>query len=482
MNQPSEQPAPPLTGQQSPGTDEGLRSNRLGVLAVAFFVIAAAAPIAAVVGASPVIFSASGAGTPVIYAIAALLIGLFSVGYLRMSREITSAAGFVAYIAKGLGSRWATGAAGIALVTYAALQSGLWSQFGVFAQELVARLTGVEVPVYVLIVAVLALTTLLTMRGVGASLKVLGVLIVGEILVVAALVVSLIVHQGFGIFTFEGFTAQNVFGPGLGISLLFAFTCFTSFEATVVFSEEAVNPRKTIPRALCLVIAFVGIFYAISTWAISGAIGTDSIQSEATNNPAGLVFDLAAVNAGQWLSTAMQVMVVTSFIAMLLGLSNMFSRYLFALGRSGTLPAQLATTSGRGTPALAALVNGIGIFLVVSVFLAFGADPITTVFAWLVALGTAGFITILVLTSIAIIVFFARQKTRDNRWVTTIAPVLSCIAFILIGYLTISNYDVLLGGAGGVAKWLLLLIPAAFAAGLAIAARKPAINYDSVGV
>ena len=112
-------------------------------------------------------------------------------------------------------------------------------QFGVFAQQLVESLTGLGLPVYFWIVAILAITTFLTMRGVDASLKVLGVVILGETLVVAALVVSLIAQKGFGIFTFEGFTGSSIFGPGLGISLLFAFACFTSFEATVVFAEEA---------------------------------------------------------------------------------------------------------------------------------------------------------------------------------------------------------------------------------------------------
>ncbi|MFP3686185.1 amino acid permease, partial [Bacillus sp. SIMBA_026] len=90
------------------------------------------------------------------------------------------------------------------------------------------------------------------------------VLILGETLVVAALIASLIAQKGIGIFTFAGFTAGSIVGPGLGISLLFAFACFTSFEATVVFAEEAKNPRRTIPRAAYLVIAFVGVFYAVS--------------------------------------------------------------------------------------------------------------------------------------------------------------------------------------------------------------------------
>lgn len=460
-------------------TSTRLRPNRLGSIAIAFFVIAAAAPIAAVVGASPVIFSASGPAAPVMYTIAGLLIALFSVGYLRMSQEVSSAAGFVAYISKSFGPVIATGAAGIVILTYLSLQAGFWSQFGVFAQQLAADFMGLDLPVYVWILVVLTLTTLLTMRGVEASLKVLGVIIVGELAVIAGLVASLIAQHGWGIFTFQGFGVENIFGPGLGISLLFAFTCFTTFEATIVFSEEAKEPRKTIPRALYLVIACVGIFYAVSTWAISGAVGIDAIQNEATNNPEGLIFDLAIVSAGQWLSTAIQILVVTSFIAMLLGISNMFSRYLFALARAKVLPSQLAVTNKAGVPSRTALVNGVLIFAVISIFFIFGADPITTIFAWLVALGTAGFITILILTSIAVIVFFAKKTDRPNAFVSLIAPSLSSVAFLVIGYLTLHNYDALLGGAGNIAKWLLLLIPTAFGVGLLVAKRKSNIEYES---
>jgi len=102
------------------------------------------------------------------------------------------------------------------------------------------------------------------------------------------------------------------------------------------------------------------------------------------------------------------------------------------------------------------------------------------VFAWFVALGTAGFIAILLVTSAAIVVFFARNGMRDNLWVTVIAPSLSFLAFIVIGYLTLDNYDALLGGAGGAARWLLLGIPLFFVAGIACGAQKPAINFAAV--
>lgn len=454
----------------------GLAANKLGVIAVAFFVVAAAAPMAAVVGASPVLFSSVGPATPVVYLIAALLIALFAVGYLRMSHHITNAGGFVAYIAKGIGNIWASGGAGLAILCYVALQVGLWAQFAVFAQSLIHDLTGLSIPPLVLILVVLTGVMLLTIRGVDASLKVLGVLIVAETLVIAILVASLIATHGVAVFSVRGFTAHNIFSPGIGVALLFAFLCYTSFEATVVFSEEAREPRRTIPRALYLVIAFVGIFYFLSTWVIGGAVGVDNIQTVATNEPATFIFDLAANNAGPALSLAMQVLVVTSFVAMLLGLNNMFSRYLFALGRAGTLPRTVSRVSRRGAPVTGTLINSGVIAVITAAFLLGGADPLVTVFAWFSALGTAAFIAILILTSVAIVVFFRRNPSDSNVLVTTIAPVLSIVAFGYVGYLTLANYS-LLGGASAVAKGLLVLVPVALAAGMITGATKKSIDY-----
>jgi hypothetical protein len=49
-----------------------LKPNSLGFIGVAFFVIASAAPMAAFVGASPVLFSILGPGVPLVY----VLVGL----------------------------------------------------------------------------------------------------------------------------------------------------------------------------------------------------------------------------------------------------------------------------------------------------------------------------------------------------------------------------------------------------------------------
>jgi amino acid transporter len=364
------------------------------------------------------------------------------------------------------------------VLCYFTLQVGLWSQYGVFAQSLIIDLFNVDLPPVFWVVLTLAGVTALVTRGVDASLLVLGILIVAETLVVAVLLIALLLDHGFSVFSVSGWTADNLFGPGLGVSLLFGLLCFTAFEATVVFSEEAREPRRTIPRALYLVIAFVGLFYGLSTWMIGGAIGPNQIQDAAANDPAGLIFGLAESSAGHALNLAMQILVVTSFIAMLLGLANMFSRYLFALGRAGAMPRRLSTVSKFGTPVTAAVINCVIVGVFLSGALVAGADPIVTMFAWFSALATAAFMAILILTSVAIVVFFRKHDDVHNPWVTIIAPVASTLAFAYVGYLTWDNFT-LLSGTSSSGRWLLAFVPLVVIAGYGLGRVKPSISYDA---
>jgi len=73
----------------------GLGKNRLGLFSLVFFVVAAASPLTGVVGGLPVaILSGNGGGIPVIYLFACLILMLFSVGYIAMSRHVKSAGAF----------------------------------------------------------------------------------------------------------------------------------------------------------------------------------------------------------------------------------------------------------------------------------------------------------------------------------------------------------------------------------------------------
>ena len=67
------------------------------------FVVAAAAPLTAVVGATPAAFAfGNGAGVPGAFVLAGILYLLFSVGYVAMARHVRNAGAFYAFTASGL--------------------------------------------------------------------------------------------------------------------------------------------------------------------------------------------------------------------------------------------------------------------------------------------------------------------------------------------------------------------------------------------
>lgn len=459
-----------------------LKANSLGPVGVAFFVLAAAAPMAAFVGAGPVIFSLIGPGVPLVYILIAAVVAIFAVGYLKMSQHVNSAAGFVAYIEKGLGKRAAGATSGLVIVTYIALQVGFWAQFGVFANQLVATYLGVDIPIWVWALTFIAVTTGLAMWGVDMSLRVLGVILALEVFVVLALVAGIWISDD-KVPSLESFSPAVFTNPGLGIAILFVATCFTTFEATTVFAEEARNPRRTIPLALFFVIGFIAVFYGIATWAVSMAVGPENVQEAAGSNLEGLMFGLAAQYVGPWLDLVMQIMVVTSFVAMLLGMSNMFARYAFALSRARVLPSALGKVTSRQAPARAALVNGIIVAVILLTFLWAGADPMVVIYAWFVALGTIGFILIMALASVAVLVFFRRRRDLKVGIVSTvIAPAVALVLVVAMLIFSLMNYDALLLGGGEVAKWLLLALPIAGVLGWYAARKSREIDFDTESI
>lgn len=100
-------------------------------------------------------------------------------------------------------------------------------------------------------------------------------------------------------------------------------------------------------------------------------------------------------------------------------------------------------------------------------------------FAWFSALGTAAFISILVLTSVAVVAFFLRQGTPDGWWACVVAPVLSVVAFSYVGYLALDNYTLLNGGSSSAATWLLVAVPVSLVAGLVRGATRKSIDYGA---
>ncbi|NGO48788.1 hypothetical protein [Streptomyces ureilyticus] len=84
--------------QQSSGPDHRthLRQGAVGVAVVLFFALSAQAPLTGVAGTLPVPLGLGNGGVPATYLLVGAMIGLFSVGFIAMSRHVSDAGAFYA--------------------------------------------------------------------------------------------------------------------------------------------------------------------------------------------------------------------------------------------------------------------------------------------------------------------------------------------------------------------------------------------------
>jgi len=470
-------PAAPATAAP-PADDAGGRGLRgsIGVVGIVFLVVAAAAPLTAIGGALPVMLAiGNGAGNPMAYVVAAVVLLLFSVGYAAMSRHVVDAGAFYAYVSKGLGTPVGVGAAGLALLTYTAIQAAIYGLAGATAQGLSTQYGGPDLPWWVWAFLLMAVVGLLGYRNIDVGTKVLGVLLTLEIGVIAVVAGAVLVQGGADGIDVRSFTPSAFFSGAPGISIMFAVASFIGFEATAIYGEEARNPRRTVPLATYLAVVLIGAFYALSSWAIVLAFGSDGVAAAAQADTAGLVFTAAAEYVSPVVADVMLVLLLTSLFAALLAFHNAISRYLFALGRQGMAPGVLSRTHLRHTsPHIGSLTQTASAFVVVAVFAVAGSDPVLQLFTWMSGLATVSILLLMVLTSVAVLAFFARSRVDRRTWHTRVAPALGTLGLLGIVGLVLANFTTLISGDAVLATVLLAVIAAAFALGVVVAlVRRP---------
>ena len=449
-------------------TRDGKLKGSIGVVGIVFLVIAAAAPLTAIGGALPImIATGNGSGAPMAYIVAAVVLLVFSVGYAAMSSHMTDTGAFYAYVGKGLGENVGLGAAGLALLTYTAIQAGIYGLAASTLQGLVVSYGGPDLPWWLWALVLIGIVSVLGYRSIDLGAKVLGVLLVLEIGIVLALSVAVFAQGGADGIDVQSFTPDAFLSGSPGIALMFAIASFIGFEATAIYGEEARDPKRTVPIATYAAVIVIGAVYAVSSWAVVLAFGSNSVADAAAADPAGLTFAAAAQFLGATWSDIIQIMLVTSLFAALLAFHNAISRYVFALARRGAAPKALARTHARhGSPHVGSIFQTLSAVLVVGLFALAGADPILQLFTWMSGLATVSILVLMILTGVAIYTFFARTRVDSRTWHTKIAPVLGTLGLLVVLGLVLDNFTLLIGGSSTIAAILLLIVVGFFVAGL----------------
>jgi amino acid transporter len=455
-----------------PDNNQALKRETVGVAHIVFFVVAAAAPLTAVIGVSPAAFSlGNGAGVPGTFLLVGLLYVVFSAGFAAMNRYVSSAGGFYACVTHGLGKPAGLAGALVSLATYNAIDVAVYGLFGFFAGDMVRSAGGPQIS-WIAYATILSVTVYITgKRSISFSGAVLGACMMAEILILAALGISILLSGGGP----EGITAaplapHAIFSKGLGISLVFVVASFLGFEATAIFGEEARDPRRTVARATYVSVLLIAVFYAFVTWTITLYYGTADIVRTATDHATDLY--LSAVNArlGVAAGIAMRALLITSVFACALSFHNTANRYLFALGREGVIWRKFSHTHPTHySPYIAGRAQTMFVLGISALFWFAGADPYAVIFAWMSTFASIGILVLQIMVCLSVIVFFWRNPRDVGVYGRLVAPAASVLGLGLCLVLMVMNLSLLSGSESYLINALPIIVAGLLVTGFLVA-------------
>jgi APA family basic amino acid/polyamine antiporter len=171
--------------------------------------------------------------------------------------------------------------------------------------------------------------------------------------------------------------------PGIVATLPLLIGLFFGIEAVAEVSEEVANPKYTIPAAMATSIAIAAATYGLMSLVALGTLGTARLAVSQVP-----ILDAAQLFMGPWARPLVLTGIVVTSVTHLNAVFIVFTRFLFAMGRSGVLPQGLARVHPRWkTPHVAVMtvfaITAAGVFLPNNLVFLFIAVNVPVLFKYL---------------------------------------------------------------------------------------------------
>lgn len=447
------------TGNTAPRDNSAtLKRGAIGLAGVVFMVVAFSAPITAMTGNLPVAVGfGNGLGAPGGFLIATVVLSIFSIGFVALARHITAAGAFYTFVSRAW-SRIPGLAAGVMpAFTYMTMEAGLVGIFSAFADQAFSAQFGLDLPWEVYAVVGLIAIAALSHFDISVAAKVLGVVLVAEIIMLSMTAVAGLVHHPDGMsFTslnpMTALSTNNVAGGVVGLGLLMAFWSWVGFESTAIYGEESKNPKRIVPLATMIAVIGIGVFYTFISWGVVVGNGPDkAVELASGATPFDLLYVPTAEYLGPWAVTVFEWLVVGGSFACALAIHNSAARYLFAFGRDRLLWHRLGEAHPKHrSPWVASLAQTAFAAVLLVVCSLTKSDPYADLFVLVAILATLLLLIVQTMCSVATVVYFHVKKQHPETaswWRTLLAPIIGGAGMLYVIYLMTSNMQAAAGAA-----------------------------------
>ncbi|WP_137121696.1 APC family permease [Segeticoccus rhizosphaerae] len=394
------------------------------------------------------VFSAVSHGTlAASYAITTVAVLFTAASYGKMARLHPSAGSAYTYTRRVIDDRlgfmvgWAT------LLDYFFLPMVVWL---IGTAYLTAQFPAV--PGVVFLIGFIVLTTALNIVGIKLATRANLILIAFEVLILAFFVAFSLRHvidmngPGAILSASPFWNAGSTIGAVSAGAALTAYS-FIGFDAVSTFAEEAVDPRKTIPRAIILTALVAGVIFVFVAYVVQLVHPSGHFA-----DPDSAPLDIAKTIAGNLFGSIFLATVILAQFAAGIPIQAAGTRLMYAMGRDGVLPHRFfAYVSPRfRTPVLNLLLTGAVGFIAIALSVSTSTSFINF-----------GAFCAFAFVNISVVVAYAkalRAGDRPNPITWALFPLIG-LAFILWLFTHLDKAALILGGVWAVIGfcWLVAL-------------------------
>jgi amino acid transporter len=410
-------------------TAPGLRTNVLSPVETLAQSISAIAPATTPTMTIPLVFVLAGNGTWLAYLLATIAILLIALCVSRFARSTSCAGSLYTYATSALPPS-VSGVSGWALLfAYIMTGASVAAAFAVYSNIFLVSFFGKPASASLLATLCVVVSTYIAYRDVQVSARLMLWIEVSSVALIIIVLTILLWRNGAHIdhaqIHLQGTTISNV---RLGVVL--ALFSFVGFESATTLGTEAINPLRTIPRAVIQSAVFTGIFFTICAYLETLGMNAAHLNLGQSTAPMRV---LATVAGAPVLGPLIDLGALVSMFACVLACITAAARVLMRMGQNGLVHTGLGTAHHRNaTPGAAVITSGILTGLPV-VILALRGVAATDIYGWMGSFAVYGFITTYGLVAIALPIYLHRGHRLTTGTVLLSIAATSAMLLALAG-------------------------------------------------
>tara|TARA_R110002051_G_scaffold107001_2_gene179949 strand:+ start:1864 stop:3204 length:1341 start_codon:yes stop_codon:yes gene_type:complete len=372
-----------------------------------------------VLGIFGVVASVTSGASAAAYLVATVAMLFTAFSYGRMAAAYPLAGSAYTYVRRTIDARVGFMVGWAVLLDYLFLPMVIWL---IGAAYLQAQFPAV--PTWVWIVSFIAITTALNILGIKVANRANYILMAFQVLVIGLFVAlsigSVVAADGAaGLVSPAPFTGIESSFSSIAAGAAIAAYAFLGFDAVTTLTEETIEPRKTVPRAILLIALIGGVIFVLVSYTTQLVYPGGVFENQDS-----AAFDIAFQIGGNLFSAVFLAGLILAQFASGLAAQASASRLLFAMGRDGVLPRRFfAAVSKRFRSPVFSLVT-VGVVGFVALFLDVATSTSFINFGAFIAFA---------MVNVSVIVYYVKRKSEG----TSLNPVMYLVVPAIGGIVTL---------------------------------------------